>query len=355
MMSLKKITLWASALVLGLAGVACSGTAVEEETTDLLLKVNKISFVADDADAVTFTVLNGVVDVTSEAVIRCKTNNTIVSGASFSATQAGTYKFEASLGSATSPTIEVTATEAPHKASQFVRHICIMEFTGQWCAHCPAGYNYLNFFIERYYKKVAHVIAMHDNSTSPDIFALPVQLEIARAFSIVTYPYALVDLRASGPLSDDSASTLEKNITASQKEYPAHCGVALKSVYNESTKSTTVSARIFSEKTEAYKLAVYVLEDGLVAEQNNGGMIVPNYTHNHVARRLVSASYKGDSMGEIKSGQEAVKDYVINIDPAWNLDKTSVFALAIGANGYVNNMMTCKIVNGDADYHKINQ
>ena len=58
-------------------------------------------------------------------------------------------------------------------------------------------------------------------------------------------------------------------------------------------------------------------------------------------------------MGTVASGTEKIMEYSVDIDPAWNLGKTYVYALALDADGYVNNMQVCLLDGGDSGYEYV--
>lgn len=357
MTAFKQILIRSCLLGIAAAGFACSGNSGDDPASKLELEASTTTITANGSDVVAFKVLDGTTDVTAGATILCTTNNSTVTDASFTTTEAGVYVFKASYQGKSSPEVRVTAKadDNPTGPSQFVRHICVMEFTGQWCGNCPTGYNYMNFIISRNFADVAHVIALHDNESGEDEFAIPVQGIIAKDYKLAGYPAALTDLRDLSPLTSDLDQTFRKSLKASQEQYPAHCGAAVKSVYDSSTKKAKVTVRVHSEKSETYRVAVWVIEDGLAGKQNMAGQY-DDYTHNHVARLLASSTpnnYKGESLGQIAAGTEKSKEFEISVDAAWNLDNTSVAALVIGADGYVNNMTVCKIVDGEADYDRV--
>lgn len=355
----KKVTIRLCILALSLGALACAGNPGDEPAATLKLQPSTQTITANGSDAVTFTVFDGTTDVTADAAIRCTTNDTPLAGASFSTSSAGDYLFTARYAGRTSNEVKVTAKagNTPDIEPQFVRHICVMEFTGQWCANCPTGYNYMQFIIARNFKDTAHVIALHDNTSGEDEFAIDVQRHMCLDFAVPGYPAAVVDMRDLCPLTSDIDQTFKKSLERSQEAYPAHCGVAVKSVYDQTTQKATTTVRIFSEKTETYRVALWVVEDGLAGKQNISGQY-SDYTHNHVARLLVSSSpnnYKGENLGEIPANTEKSKTFEVAVDPAWNLEKTSVYALAIDAEGYVNNMSICKIAGGDTDYDRVTE
>lgn len=340
----------------GMVFAACSGHT-DDNTSVPVLKADKGSIVADGIETVAFTVTYDGEDVTSLSAIRCTSHTGIaVSGGTFSTTTVGEYVFEAVYDNKTSAACKVSAVQSgTQTASRFVRKVCIMEFTGQWCAQCPTGYNYLWYVVSRNYAETAHIIALHDNSSGNDEMAIPVQKELFSAFKLEGYPSAVIDLRDASPLTSDTDGSLKKAIETSLNDYPAHCGVAVASDYDEVSGKASVTVRLFPEVAGEYRIALWVIEGNIVGSQNNGGIYTDTYTHNHVARRLVSEHWKGDNLGSIPAGKEVLKTYEIKVDNLWNLDNTSVFALAVDASGYVNNMAVCPLRNGNTDYEYVSE
>ena len=137
------------------------------------------------------------------------------------------------------------------------------------------------------------------------------------------------------------------------EKYPAHCGVAISSVYNEVDSEAKVTVKVTSEKTADYRLVLYVVENGLKYQQNDGGNY-RDYTHNHVVRKLLSASVEGDKLGQIAEDKEEVKEYTVALDDTWKAENLSFYALVMDENGYVNNLAVCEAINGNADYEYVN-
>lgn len=106
-------------------------------------------------------------------------------------------------------------------------------------------------------------------------------------------------------------------------------------------------------------MAVYILENGIVYEQNQGMQVIKNFTHNHVVRKLLSQSVQGDkfstgaeSDGTVKAGNEASKSFSVTLDSKWVKDNLIVCALAYDAQGVVNNVAVCDLDGGDTDYDR---
>ena len=63
-----------------------------------------------------------------------------------------------------------------------------------------------------------------------------------------------------------------------------------------------------------------------------------------------TSSYRGDRIGQVAAEAELSKEYVFDVDSAWNLDNTYIYILAIDPDGVVNNMNYCLLSGGESDY-----
>lgn len=305
------------------------------------------------------------IDVTAKAEIRCTTTGEVLKDNSFTTTEAGNYEFVATYKGQTSNKVRITVEptdeptpptpSTPGNTKDFVRHIAIMEFTGTWCSFCPDGYSLLTMVLDSFgYSERAHILALHDGTSGADPMALPLTTEINQAFGSVSYPGFLIDLREAGEIGSNSTG-IRNALKRSDKEYPAHSGVALATTYNQSTRSGKVEAKVYANTKDIYRIAIYIVEDGIIYPQKSGSVVIDNYAHDHVVRQLLSASYKGDRVGELAVGEEATVEYDFTLSAENTPENCSVVAMVIDSTGYVNNVTSCPLVNGIADYDIVEQ
>ena len=149
---------------------SCSGTIDPEgDELELTLIADHLEIIADGESEAIFKVMLGTQDVSTAALITCTSGSATVKNHRFSTTQEGTYTFTASYDGKVSDELEIKAV-APVE-SRFMRHVCVMEFTGTWCAQCPAGATILNFLASDMYKGEVNVLAFHNG----DEYSLPVE------------------------------------------------------------------------------------------------------------------------------------------------------------------------------------
>lgn len=232
-------------------------------------------------------------------------------------------------------------------ASQYVRNVCLMEFTDASCSFCPDASRYIDRNILKKNDKV-HLMAFHEKDQwKSDQYAT-----LFSKFKFSGTPAAAVDMRKGVSLESGNRDALRDAIAESESDYPAYCAVALSSSVDEQGQAR-INVKVKSEKTTDYYLAVYIVEDGIIAEQLDGSLTQKNYYHQFVVRRMISATIYGDALGCIALGQEKAKEYSLACSAEWNKAKTYVYALALDSEGHVNNMQVCLLYGGSVDYEKI--
>ena len=233
-------------------------------------------------------------------------------------------------------------------ASQFVRNVCLMEFTDASCSFCPDASRYIDRNILGKYDNV-HLMAFHEKDQwKSDQFAT-----LFSKFRFSGTPAAAVDMRRGISLESGNRAAVNEAIAESESDYPAYCAVALLSSVDGQGQAR-INIKVKSEKQADLDLAVYVVEDGIIGEQLDGSLTEKNYYHQFVVRRMLSATVYGDDLGKIAPGQEMSKDYTLSCSSDWNKEKTYVYALVLDSDGYVNNMQVCLLDGGSADYEYIN-
>ena len=215
----------------------------------------------------------------------------------------------------------------------------VFEFTGTWCAMCPSGYIFLKYLIEDWWSHdTVHILALHD-STADDPMGIPVTNTIFTDFGLTGFPAFVVDLREG----TTEKTEIQPMIESSFRDYPATCGVKMTST------DSSVNIELYAAKSGTYRVALYILEDGIVARQNNSGTYKDDYVHNHVVRKMISSLYEGDRVGEIKAGQKASKSYSFSLDKSWKKENCTLCALVIDSSQTVINAAVCPI-GSSVDY-----
>ena len=227
---------------------------------------------------------------------------------------------------------------------EFNRHAAVFEFTGAWCAMCPSGYLFLKYLIEDWFSHdTVHILAFHDSTGGADPMGIQLTNTLVTKFGIGGFPGFVVDMReATSTLTD-----IQPMLNRSFEKPTSPCGVKLNSTCTGT--SGKVDVELYAAVSDTYRVAVYLLEDKIIARQNKGGEYVDNYTHNHVVRTLVSTMYEGDRVGAIKAGEKGSKSYNFTLNSDWDADNCTLCALVFDNSGSVINAAVCPI-NGSVNY-----
>lgn len=331
------------------------GNAMSDSEGQVVLTADRNEIKVGSGESVRFTVSYAGADVTGSALIICTSSPEGLQkpeavDSEFSADLAGTYEFVAWYQGYTSEPVSVTVYSDAEgtEEGRFQRRVCVMEFTGAWCAQCPDGATLLNYLVTRTYKDKAFVLAFHNE----DDYAVPQEQELYKMFGWSGYPAYVTDMRDVGLLNEGGcAQTIETSLYDS----PTHCGVSVSSVLDAGTGSVTVQAKVFAERSATYRIAAYVIEDKIKGEQTTStGSKDKNYTHRHVVRKMLSSNVRGDSLGKLAAGSETEKSFGFTVEDGWNTANLSVAVLAIDDAGHVNNMAVCLADGGSMDYEYVN-
>ena len=343
---------------------ACSGNVDDSSLPVLTASMEEADLAK--GDKVTFTVTYNGQDVTSDAVISdaLSAASSKLPAPEFTPETEGTYVFVAEYNGKLSNTVtvEVVNTAPAVVESKYQRHVSLVEFTGAWCINCPEGYDKLMLVLSKpsmaKYKDRIHMCAFHSNAEGTDSLAIPATQDLIKCFTGMAYPSFATDLRDSGVLTADGISLLQPSLMASFNDYPAHCGVAVSSSLNDDASKAEVTVKVASELTSEYRVVVLVVQDKIRGWQKSPTYSEgqPDYNHSHVVRKVVtsySGTFTGEKLtddGKIAAGEEKSKTWSVDIDSKWVLDNTEIYALALDADGYVNNMNVCHIDGGDSGY-----
>ena len=255
-------------------------------TVNEVATITSIAITSDETalaigEVATFTVIATFSDGTTEDKTEDSqfvVNNTVFNGNSYLATTAGVITAKATLSPQTSNeiTLQVSDVTLP---STYTKKAIIEDYTGTWCGWCPRV-SYAISLVEAETDKVfvvgAHIGDAMENSYSS---------ALKNAFGVTGYPTAYVNRAAVWDYPEPS--NVSQAIAAADGS--TNVGLAVGATLDGNTMNILVSTG-FTESVNGTKLVVFVLEDGILANQANytsyfgGGSILSNFEHNHVLR-----------------------------------------------------------------------
>lgn len=347
----------ALSFIIGSAG--CSGSDGGESPVNdgkLTLQADKTAIIANGADKVTFQVMLGGEDITSNASARLylverdgKAVSEKQASMQFASTVVGTYVFEARYEGSTRLVSDnkVTVTvSANNEEEVFYRKVFTQYFTSTGCHSCPNMNKALKSLSQEYQDRMV-IGSFHMNySAVMDPMAIDVTTSYMRDVLYTSgLPGCFLDLRSdTNCYGLTPEKTTMENIDRMLADYPAACGVKIDSKHDAAKGTITVKFTVKASVTNEYRILPFLVEDGIVANQDGGSS---DYVHDNVVRAAGAASLVGDRLNTIEKDAEAPKSYTFNVQNGWNTDNMRVVVCVLnssnGVDFYGNNAATCGI------------
>lgn len=361
-----------------LAFAACSGTvdpdAQEpdvpagnpmEEVPEGVLRIfaDKTEITADGNETVTFTVMFGKEDVSTAQTLvllrefggevkRSKAAN------KFSTVTAGTYSFTAEYyyGGKYYTDNSVTVEAKPYFSGEtkaYERRVLGVYFTSTGCTSCPAATKGIKNLQEANPGMIS-VAAFHSHMAG---VTDPMTIQETSVFNAVLggfqgLPRLFWNMRKG---TEFIGPTFDQGLAEEIASYEPQCGVSVKTeqlpdaydgMPEDHIAPYQIKVGITSNIPAVYRYLVFVVEDGIVAEQTGNR----DYVHNNVVRAVLT-SEKGDKINDnlpLTTGVEVTAAKTLEISPEWNRDNIRIIVAATTSSdgGYTfvaNNVAECKL------------
>jgi len=271
-------------------------------------------------------------------------NDTEVSSRNYTPDAAGTYSIKATYQDLTS---NVVSLEVEARGPRFQKHPVIEDYTGTWCGWCPR----VAYAIEQVEAttNLAIPIAIHNGDT----MATSYEAELRSAFNVTGFPTAYVDRDVTWTYPEPSNVSQITNLA----DVDATAGLYFESSLDGTTINLKVKAQFGVDFDGEVKLAVIILEDGIIEDQKNytsyynGDDVVVGFVHDHVLRYAVTPIL-GEVIPEDKTKKNEIytKEYSLAVPSVIaNTDKMSFVVMILDKDKKVINARSIK-VNETADF-----
>ena len=362
-------------VVSSLALTSCHGQSDEgmNDVPDGVLRIfaDKTSIAADGTDLVTFKVMLGSEDVSTQRTLQLVRNGKLGNYGvnTFSTSVAGLYTFTAEYYydgtryyTDNSVQVEARAMTADGEQKGYVQQILGFQFTSIGCTACPFLASSLKQVQANFPNRV-NVVSFHQHFNYEDEMTHPMT---------EAYYKQICRTGVSGLPQFNANMIIDKEyITVSQydqivaildrveENYPATCGVAIESEYDSSSRKVTVKTKITSNTPSKYRYQIYLVEDNFLSYQYGiEGPEAADYKHNNVVR-VVSTNDNcfganfNDGMN-MQVGVESVAINTLDIPRSYDVENMRIVVAAFssydgGGNFIVNNSAQCP-VGGKVDY-----
>ena len=372
---MKKFWSYVAALLMvvgSLALTSCHGQSDEEVVPEGVLRIfaDKTTIAADGVDLVTFRVMLGSKDVSSERTLQLVRNGKLGNYGvnTFSTTVAGEYAFTAEYYEAgryyTDNTVVIYAlpTTEDGEAQGYVQQILGFQFTSIGCTACPFLASSLKQ-VQAAYPNRLNVVSFHQDFNYADEMTHPMtdlyygQIRKTGVSGLPQFNANLIIDKDYITVSDRSA--IENILDRVEENYPASCGVAIESEWDSASRKVTVKTKITSNTPSKYRYQIFLVEDDFLSYQYGvEGSEAADYRHNNVVR-VVSTNDNcyganfNDGMN-MQVGVESVATTTLDIHRSFNVDNMRIVVAAFssydGGNSFVvNNSAQCP-VGGSVDY-----
>ena len=238
------------------------------------------------------------------------------------------------------PAGDVTVPELPADPepgnTSFNHRILLLQHTGTYCSNCPNLMTSLKALSEmdEYVSKYQHVAAHSYNETGDPAYS-QAAANLSQAFCSGYYPELTFNLTKENTGTSLAVSTITGIIDQLHKE-TADVGIA--AAAGLSGDALGVNVQIKAAKAGQYRIAVWVLEDGIRGKQEGASEDWMN-THGNALRAMAGNTLNmriyGEKMGELQVGQTAEKSFSVALDETWKVENCKVLVVvnAAGADG----------------------
>jgi thiol-disulfide isomerase/thioredoxin len=264
---------------------------------------------------------NSTVDITSQTEFYV--DDVLISGNEYIGVEVSSIGVKAVFESITSSEFQVSVLDPLSLPASFSKKAVVEDFTGTWCGYCPRV-SYAASLVEQQTDKV-FIVGVHNGDQMANSFGSALE----DMYNIPGFPTAHID-------RDDTWSYPEPNNinqALEAAEGTVNVGLAIESSLSGSALDITIKQG-FLENMSNVKLLVFILEDGIIANQANytsyygGSNTIINFEHNGVLRYVAT-----DIMGDTTTSTLGIHEqsFSVNLsshgvqDPA----KTGILALLV--------------------------
>lgn len=240
----------------------------------------------------------------------------------------------------------------PDKTS-FQHRIILLQHTGTACVNCPTLMTSLKALSEdeEYRDRYQHVAAHSYNDS--DLAYSAAAANLSQAFCSGYYPELTFNLTNENTGTSLSVETIKSHIDALHSD-EADAGISASVL--KTGNSLGINVRVKSAKKNQYRVAAWVLEDGIRSRQEGASEDWMS-THNNALRAMVGSSLNlriyGEKVGELDKGDSAEKSFVVPLDEGWNAENCKVLVVvnAARADGKYD-LVNCEIcpIGGNVPY-----
>lgn len=234
--------------------------------------------------------------------------------------------------------VETTVVFPELDKNSVYKKVMVEEFTGHRCTNCPSGHRTLTE-LAGIYGDTLVTVCVHAGSFANPTGSFPADFRteegtaIYADFNVGATPRAVFNRsQFNGSYSVDMANWPLAIDQFSQQ--PAIAAVQMINEFSSGTLTAHTKTTFLSDFESPVKLALYVVEDGVVSPQIDGGDTIADYVHNHVLRGSLNGTYGTfvSDNGSVAVDTGYTKSYQLDCaGKEWNFSRCSVVAILMDA------------------------
>ncbi len=217
----------------------------------------------------------------------------------------------------------------------YKKNVLIEDYTGTWCGNCPR----VSYAIEQVKEQTDRVVSVAIHIS--DSYSFDGAITVNDEFGIASYPNARLNRihKWTAPEPDNIAEAV--NFTGL-----APLGVAISSTLVGNTISISNQVEFAETITEPIKLVVYLVESGLIQDQENytnyfgGDAVLVDFEHNDVLRAIYT-----NHLGNTIPVDQAVENTIYLLQLNENLPTSIQDSANLHLVTFVVNADTNEVIN----------
>ncbi len=211
--------------------------------------------------------------------------------------------------------------------TSFKHRIMLLQHTGAECPNCPLLMTSLKALAEDdAYNSLYNHVASHSYSTNDAAYSDAAQ-KISRAFGHGFWPDLTFNLTKENLETRTDVASIKSGIDKRAKE---HADAGISAAVKKYGDNLGINVGIKAAKTNTYRIAAWLLEDGIEEEQS-GATASWQHIHSNVLRSMAGASLNlkiyGENMGVVNAGETAEKSFTIALEKGWKAENCKVLIL----------------------------
>lgn len=233
------------------------------------------------------------------------------------------------------------------------RNVVLEDYTGIWCGYCLKAVEAIDS-IKVLTNNHVSVVAIHKKSLGEEPMHFPQVKDLQAEFDIPNeFPQTQLN-RTVKWNSLPNSIFYDYSVVTSIAGIETDVSIAINSEINGSTLSVDAKVVYRNGSEPGDKLVVYLLESGIIADQENYfdgntnspyygmGNPIKNFVHNDALRNSLSNLF-GDNIPDTSAFKEYKKTYSFNIPSDYKAENLSFVVMVVKADNSAKNSQNAKL------------